>query len=630
MTFQGEATPWDSQDGFSDPTSWSGSVGWRSSSPSSYSGSGFSESGSSGDEDWQSGNSGPSRAEPGATAGWWPSSAPDSSSDSNSWSEATGGEFWEDAASDAGSDPWSESTLSDSDSHRPTPPGSQVEERAPPPTDRMDASRARQAPRGQTMSTFQQQPAGTAPAVYDKQEPMHCGDSVWSTRAGAAPRRPVPTPLPVVPYAQVPAVAAPALPPAPAAPREATAFPDGSPEAWDMKAAATAVDKMSSPSGAKVLEVTDLLGLMRAHGWGGVLTPALRPQQIMDPIGQALMLFREPHDYMRRQKVASSKAVSTKIDRWKNSGGKHAVVTLDIPFEMQRGQGFNVIVARHGRVLRVEDRSNLRYRQWTYGMMYDDGRLVEMKSPGTHTLYQVFDEKLFKFGGFAPLPRKGKVVVSKPSAKRTAAKVEPSFVDQKDSSAGVAELDFRMLGESLGRQVFTGSAQKKARTEPPMSLGQVQLDYAAVNTPFINTNAGGSRKKPRKAAMSALASAMLIAVVYTVASSGGGGSDVSTDVASCDTIPFVQQDSVLACAVSGTGECDFQCEPGYSPHGVLRCGGGGGKRGGASEREQLGTCLACVSGTFSDHGKQCVACTECGTQVQTDACTPTTDTVCFG
>jgi hypothetical protein len=158
-------------------------------------------------------------------------------------------------------------------------------------------------------------------------------------------------------------------------------FAVGSAETWEKQAAAAAVDKIASPEGAEVLEVEDLLGLLRAPTWGGTVTPTLRPTEITDPIGQVPMLFREPHDYMRRQKVAS-----TKIDRWKNSGGKHAVVTLDIPVEMQRDQGFNVIVARHGRVLRVEDRSNLRYRQWTYGMRYKDGRFVELKSPGTFTL----------------------------------------------------------------------------------------------------------------------------------------------------------------------------------------------------------------------------------------------------
>ena len=83
---------------------------------------------------------------------------------------------------------------------------------------------------------------------------------------------------------------------------------------------------------------------------------------------------------------------SRKIDRWKNTGGKRAVVTLGIPVELQRGQGFNVIVARQGNVLRVEDRPTLRYRQWRYGVLHEDGRLVETKSPGTFALYQVFGQ----------------------------------------------------------------------------------------------------------------------------------------------------------------------------------------------------------------------------------------------
>ena len=112
--------------------------------------------------------------------------------------------------------------------------------------------------------------------------------------------------------------------------------------------------------------------------------------------------FREPRDLQRRQKLSVGK-----VDRWKNSGGKSAKLTLDIHKDLQRGES-NVLVVRHGRILRV-DGTEMRYRQWSYGVKLPDGTLreenLEMKCNDV-ILYQAFTEAAVKAGRVAPLVRR--------------------------------------------------------------------------------------------------------------------------------------------------------------------------------------------------------------------------------
>lgn len=133
------------------------------------------------------------------------------------------------------------------------------------------------------------------------------------------------------------------------------------------------------------LAVHEIITLLRAPRWD--LTGAAiecRPLVIEQP--EARMLFREPTQHKRRQKLSVGS-----IDRWKNSGGKRAVVTTPIP-EQFRLNDCNVIVQRHGRVLRPDGLPQLRYRQWSFGVLPGGSAagVVEEKHPGDKMLYQVF------------------------------------------------------------------------------------------------------------------------------------------------------------------------------------------------------------------------------------------------
>lgn len=122
------------------------------------------------------------------------------------------------------------------------------------------------------------------------------------------------------------------------------------------------------------LTVEEALALLQEAG--GQLPG--RPLRLQDPIEN--FLFREVRTHQRRQKHSVGR-----IDRWKNSGGKRAVVTLDIP---PAHDGSNVLAYRHGKVFRADGRVT-HYRQWTLGTQVGDD-LHEPKDANHNTLYQIF------------------------------------------------------------------------------------------------------------------------------------------------------------------------------------------------------------------------------------------------
>ena len=79
------------------------------------------------------------------------------------------------------------------------------------------------------------------------------------------------------------------------------------------------------------LSVDELLALLWAPRWSEAEEPVpCRPLVIREP--DILALYREPSRCpLRRQKLDVGS-----IDRWKNSGGKNAVVTLAIPRRFRR------------------------------------------------------------------------------------------------------------------------------------------------------------------------------------------------------------------------------------------------------------------------------------------------------
>ena len=94
--------------------------------------------------------------------------------------------------------------------------------------------------------------------------------------------------------------------------------------------AAAAAEKARNP--AQELLVPELLALLHADRWGTAAAgPPIRPLRLT--VGQPLVdaVYREPRKHKRRQKASVGA-----IDQWKNSGGKCAKVTLDIPKALQR------------------------------------------------------------------------------------------------------------------------------------------------------------------------------------------------------------------------------------------------------------------------------------------------------
>eukprot|EP01043_Picozoa_sp_COSAG02_P024244 COSAG02_NODE_1320_length_13269_cov_11.420058_6_plen_414_part_00 len=131
--------------------------------------------------------------------------------------------------------------------------------------------------------------------------------------------------------------------------------------------------------------VHELLGLLRAPRWSTSGEPIpTRPLLIKELASRTL--YREPTLYSRRHRQSYGRA----SDRWRNSGGKNAAVAMEIPLQFRR-DGYNVIVQRHGRVLRPNGLPQLRYRKWSFGRADRSGVVVDNRSSNDGTvLYLVF------------------------------------------------------------------------------------------------------------------------------------------------------------------------------------------------------------------------------------------------
>ena len=256
----------------------------------------------------------------------------------------------------------------------------------------------------------------------------------------------------------------------------------------DAAAAAVAAEKARDP--ARSLDVPDLLPLLNAPSWG-TAEPLNRPLRFEDPIEE--VLFREPRLLKRRQKVSVGV-----IDRWKNSGGKRAVVVMPIALELQRGEN-NVLVARHGRVLRA-DGTQLRYRQWSFGTQTPSGELKESNKED-FILYQIFSEAAAQSGTVAPLEREAAdgTPFSSPSPPLLAeADLEspkdptgPSSWPPQQGQGGVKELDFSLLGHSVAKRTFDFDAgqdpldgmHQKQKKRPSSSLAPFLIGKFTSNPP---------------------------------------------------------------------------------------------------------------------------------------------------
>lgn len=325
------------------------------------------------------------------------------------------------------------------------------------------------------------------------------------------------------------------------------------------------------------LSVAELVALLQAGTWADS-EPPVRPFRLGALVEGAL--FRELRRFKRRNKPALGK-----IDRWKNSGGKHAVVTIDIPAELRCTES-NVLVQRHGRVVRV-DGTQVRYAQWSFGTRSADDKLEELKGFDDRILFRLFPD------------------TSVPDKVHTQETLSP--VSSQSSPAGVAELDYGLLPDSIRKHNFDG----------------------AFHDEFPHKKARRSVAAPLCTSLAALA--ILGVGVYSV-------QQQSTETPSYDQV--VPQETAVTC--SGTPDnllhadassmhnctqhvgqtCQLLCEPGYEPHGTLRCGYG------ITVIDGNAACKKCTDGKFSEDGRACRPCTACTRSMTAATCTHTTNTRC--
>lgn len=252
--------------------------------------------------------------------------------------------------------------------------------------------------------------------------------------------------------------------------------------------------------------VTELLALLWAQRWStsdeGV---PCRPLVIEEP--EPRMLYREPRRHKRRQKLSVGS-----IDRWKNSGGKRAVVTLKIPELYQRDQ-CNVIVQRHGRILRPDSKPQLRYRQWSFGVLRADGTgpVEEDKAMTDNILYQVYPanyesdttaSSVLSGVNLGCIPCEDAVMLGyacidprwlSPEALDALRKLRPTTVPDmsgearsaESSSASSSEPPRKRLNLGLNRQLLLGGRSWKH------SSPVTQLDYSLIGGEPYDSPDGG-------------------------------------------------------------------------------------------------------------------------------------------
>eukprot|EP01043_Picozoa_sp_COSAG02_P046620 COSAG02_NODE_4379_length_5427_cov_7.176989_1_plen_1290_part_00 len=351
------------------------------------------------------------------------------------------------------------------------------------------------------------------------------------------------------------------------------------------------------------LTVEEIVGLLRESTWAGGDPPPLRPLRLQDATSD---LFREPRTHKRRQK----KSVGA-IDRWRNSGGKRALVTLDIPPAL-RPDGSNVLVNRHGKVIQV-DGLQARYQQWTFGTLLENGDVKEQRGSDQNVLFQVSAETaehLADTPGLANTPEpwadstEPSADAPEPPPPRPAGQLHPQLAQPQAFSPGPAEVDFNLLGHSVAKRTF----------EEPLF-------------------ADGLPKKKRFAGLYAGVAALAIlgVVRYTAGDDSSDGANPPDEdynplpKVTCSGTPenllHANASSVLSCKQKLGQECPLLCEPGYGPYGNLSCGYD------ISALDGDAACRRCPAATFSEAGTGCKPCSPCsGVKVAT--CTPTTDNHC--
>ena len=212
--------------------------------------------------------------------------------------------------------------------------------------------------------------------------------------------------------------------------------------------------------------LADALKLMRPSDLDGQRL-SVRPKHITDGMLQGgALVFRERSHNRRAMGCGRS------IDSWRDSGGKLNRVLLDIPKQLQAETGgHNVVVLRHGMVVRACSSERLRYRRWNLATLHPDGSLTPPAAKDA-MLFQVCTiaqaKQLFCRRAVTAKPKQkvepGTEPNIQPKRKRKRALGSgPDFGrtrSQQPSVAGlIEEIDFDLLGEPDAQRLFPREAQ---------------------------------------------------------------------------------------------------------------------------------------------------------------------------
>ena len=241
--------------------------------------------------------------------------------------------------------------------------------------------------------------------------------------------------------------------------------------------------------------LADVLRLLQPSDSGGQPLP-MRPNVIADEMlhGDACM-FRELRSHKRGQGID----VGSKIDRWRNSGGKFHSVLLDIPKHMQVGD-HNAVIMRQGNVLRANGSKRLRYRQWYLATSLLDGSTSwPSQDCATDTMLfhvcttaQVKDQfcphAKLKMGAEAEAKRKRKrkrkpVPLASSSSRRPPA--------ASPSNCVVEEMDFGLLVEPDSKRLFPRHELRGASWLRRALLGSSVLAVLGVISVYVLGPNGG-------------------------------------------------------------------------------------------------------------------------------------------
>lgn len=381
-----------------------------------------------------------------------------------------------------------------------------------------------------------------------------------------------------------------------------------------------------------------------------------RPLQLQSVAPSDQLVFAEPTSAMRRKTKGS--------DKWRNTGGKNAVVCFPVPPNLiAGGQQAGLYVARRTGKIRRPGQADLTYHQFNI----DESEFPEARS-GTVTLYHILPASATKI-----VNRKGQK-----GAKGAANKISdrPTTSSGNRRARDGASDRSRSKPQTKSRSTTRASDDPASQEPDKDAFGRPVLDFGHLtsagkledsnhriwpsdvdNDGKLPTGADADARKRRRILSQLLQSVVLsagvVACVALALSAGSRGSEdagglpgeSNADAPAPDGCfgnllpnakrwPARCRDAQVreTCSSNQFGRlverpgCSLWCDAGFEPVGSLCCGPDGqyGNRGAAR-------CVQCQTGYWSDGARPCQACTDCEQQHGSFAvqnCSQTEDAKC--